>query len=195
MKKILIGIMLMLLSISAKAQILEDLNSISILGKWNVTNITGNEASFFNRFSNEIYREPETIEFWYPNNGGSNAYCIVTFKSHANETVEETYHGYWIEGGGSINGDVTCVLHIWCKWGSPEIYNLKVDYYNGTQMTLSTYNGNNIMFLERESYAGVESVETDNEPEDDKIFSTNGMQLKEPMKGIIIKGSKKYISK
>lgn len=195
MKKILIGIMLMLLSISAKAQILEDLNSISILGKWNVTNITGNEAFFFNRYGFDVIcKRPKIIEFKYPDNGGSNTYCKVTFTG-GDETAECYYDGYWIEGGGSINGDVTCVLHIWCKWGSPEIYNLKVDYYNGTQMTLSTYNGNNIMFLERESYAGVESVETDNEPEDDKIFSTNGMQLKEPMKGIIIKGGKKYISK
>ena len=195
MKKILIGIMLMLLSISAKAQIIEDLNSISILGKWNVTNITGNEAFFFNRYGFDVIcTRPKIIEFKYPDNGGSNTYCKVTFTG-GDETAECYYDGYWIEGGGSINGDVTCVLHIWYKWDSPEIYNLKVDYYNGTQMTLSTYDGNNIMFLERESYAGVESVETDNEPEDDKIFSTNGMQLKEPMKGIIIKGGKKYISK
>lgn len=54
MKKILIGIMLMLLSISAKAQILEELNSISILGKWKVAEVIGDKASFFNRYGFDV---------------------------------------------------------------------------------------------------------------------------------------------
>lgn len=193
MKKILIGIMLMLLSISAKAQILEELNSISILGKWKVAEVIGDKASFFNRYGFDVIcTRPKIIEFKYPDNGGSNTYCKVTFTG-GDETEECYYNGYWIEGG-NVLGDKVYILHI---WDSPEqeIYNLKVDYYNGTEIELSTYNGNNVIRFTRIGYASVESVETDNEPEDDKIFSTNGMQLKEPMKGIIIKGGKKYISK
>lgn len=193
MKKILIGIMLMLLSISAKAQILEELNSISILGKWKVAEVIGDEASFFNRYGFYVRcTRPKIIEFKYPDNGGSNTYCKVTFTG-GDETAERYYNGYWIEGSG-ILGDKVYILHIWDQ-KEQDIYNLKVDYYNGTEIELSTYNGNNVIRFTRKGYAGVESVETDNEPEDDKIFSTNGMQLKEPMKGIIIKGGKKYISK
>lgn len=190
MKKILIGIMLMLLSISAKAQILEELNSISILGKWKVTEVIGNEESFFNRFHVRC-RRPKIIEFMYPN-GGSNTYCKVTFTG-GDEPEEFYYNGYWIEGSGILN-DKVYILHIWDQT-ELDIYNLKVNYYNGTEIELSTYDGNNVIRFTRIGYADVESVETDNEPEDDKIFSTNGMQLKEPMKGVIIKGGKKYISK
>lgn len=192
MKKILIGIMLMLLSISAKAQILEELNSISILGKWKVAEVIGNEASFFNRFDFYVRcRRPKIIEFMYPN-GGSNTYCKVTFTG-GDETEECYYNGYWIEGSG-ILGDKVYILHIWDQT-EHDIYNLKVNYYNGTEIELSTYDGNNVIRFTRKGYAGVESVEAEEEPVDDKIYSVNGMRLEEPAKGVIIKGGRKYMSK
>ena len=139
MKKILFGLILVLSSICAKAQIVADLNSISILGKWNVVDIIGSERSFFNRFGFYVtYTTPKSLDFFSPNSA-STAQCRVCFADFSNETSESTYPGYWIEG--ALLGDNVFILHIWNP-SSQEMINLKNEIEKelkaGNEYNLST---------------------------------------------------------
>lgn len=192
MKKILFGLILVLSSICAKAQIVADLNSISILGKWNVVDIIGSERSFFNRFGSYVtYTIPKSLDFFSPNSA-STAQCRVCFADFSNETSESTYPGYWIEG--ALLGDNVFILHIWNP-SSQEMINLKVDSFNGEEMVLSTYDGENTMYLVKDTSTGVNDVEAERTKTDGKMYSVDGVELDKPVKGITIKNGKKFLSK
>ena len=192
MKKILLGLILVLSSICAKAQIVADLNSISILGKWNVVDIIGSESSFFNRFGlYATYTIPKSLDFFTPNSA-STAQCRVCFANYLNETSGSYYPGYWIEG--AILGDNVYILHIWNP-SNQEIINLKVDSFNGEEMVLSTYDGENTMYLVKDTSTGVNDVEAERTKTDGKMYSVDGVELDKPVKGITIKNGKKFLSK
>ena len=179
-------------SICAKAQIVADLNSISILGKWNVVDIIGSERSFFNRFGSYVtYTIPKSLDFFSPNSA-STAQCRVCFADFSNETSESTYPGYWIEG--ALLGDNVFILHIWNP-SSQEMINLKVDSFNGEEMVLSTYDGENTMYLVKDTSTGVNDVEAERTKTDGKMYSVDGVELDKPVKGITIKNGKKFLSK
>ena len=192
MKKILLGLILVLSNICAKAQIIADLNSISILGKWDVVDIIGSERSFFNRFGSYVtYTTPKSLDFFSPNSA-STAQCCVCFADFSNETSETTYPGYWIEG--ALLGDNVFILHIWNP-SSQEMINLKVVSFNGEEMVLSTYDGENTMYLVKDTSTGVNSMEVERTKADGKMYSVDGVELDNPVKGITIKNRKKFLSK
>ena len=185
MKKILILLMLVLSGISAKAQTIENLDEIALLGKWNVTEVYG-------EFNNLIEGyKPTYIAFH------EGEYSFVYYEELNDPpyvTPEYFFNTFWI--GGTSTGKYT--LHLLRQLDGKITVNFvhfSIDNFTGTEMTLSTYDGKGTMYLVKDTSTGVNSMEVERAKANGKMYSVGGMELDSPTKGITIKNEKKSLTK
>lgn len=186
MKKILLVLMLILSGVSAKGQTIENLDEITLLGKWNVTEVYGELNNLIEGY------KPTYIIF----NESENSYV---YYEELNDppyiTPEYFFNTFWI--GGTHTGKYT--LHILRQLDgriNVDFVHFRIDNFTGTEMTLSTYDGSGTMYLVKDTSTGINGVNVENTNKDGKMYSINGMEVTEHVKnGVTIKDGKKYIGK
>ena len=171
--------------INASAQI-ENLDEIEIMGEWNVVNSDGCFYGKLPIYNNE-YKRP--ISFTFNDNDDT----IIGWE-YAVGTSYLRYAGYWI----THNSD-RYILHILANVDydghtGPSLLNFVITRFGNDEMTLQTLSGDGNLYLNKNTSANIQNV-YNAKSENNKIYSINGIELSEPVKGINIQNGKKFIKK
>lgn len=173
-------ILMCFVCITAKAQnYITNLDDTALLGTWNVVGQLGNF-----KFDYEYDgKAAKSIQFSDGN------YTTITFVDGIN-TTNCTFKGYWISTAQTDK----YFLHL-APWNSAQsIINFRIVSFDNGAMTLTTYDNNGTLYLEKDNAAAIRSTKTDNVIKG-KTYTLNGTQLPsgDDAKGVIIQNGKKVI--
>ena len=187
MKRSILFIVFALIIGKAWAQV-ENLDEVEIMGEWNVVDGDGIFTGRLPIYHN-TYKKPMSFTF------KDNDYTIVGWEYADGNPSYSKYAGYWI-----THNSERYILHILCDddydIGSPNmsLLNFIITQYSGSTMTLQTLSGDSNLYLNKNTASNIETVKTQ-VPENNKIYTINGVEVSEPVKGINIKNGKKFIKK
>lgn len=182
----LIFIAFLVFGINASAQI-ENIDEIGIMGEWNVVNSDGCFYGKLPIYNNE-YKRP--ISFTFNDNDNT----IVGWEFADGNPSYSRYAGYWI----THNSD-RYILHILANvdydgYTGPSLLNFVITRFGNDEMTLQTLTGDGNLYLNKNTSANIQNAHN-TKSENNKIYSVNGIELSEPVKGINIQSGKKFIKK
>lgn len=188
MKKLLLAIALLTLGMSANAQWITSLDEMAMLGKWEVTAISGTFPEFQNEYRSEY---PIWIEF---NNRKSTNVAFTD--NNGNETIEQ-YAGYWI--GGTTTGHYTLHLLYNRQYNSTytgmSLQNFVIGLFDSNQMTLRTFdNSGSINLRKVANESAVRSVPADSIATS-RAYRVDGTPATDDTKGVVIQNGKKAVRK
>ena len=189
MKKYMITLALLTLGMSANAQWISGLDEIEMQGHWVVTSVNGG----FPEFNSDYHPQyPTAIDF------NNRNYTYVWFTDYNGNETSERFAGYFV--GGTATGRYT--LHLLSRKEYNSDYtglsfaNFWIKQFDSQNMTISDYDGNSYIKLQKVDAASVRSVATDTTA-NSKAYGLNGVELPTPetAKGIVIQNGKKTVRK
>lgn len=187
MKRNLFALALALFTLTANAQWIANLDEIEMLGRWEVVQVNGG----FPEFNSDYHPQfPTAIEF------NNRNYTYVWFTDYNDNAVSERFAGYFV--GGTATGRYT--LHFLSRkeynsdYTGLSLINFWIKHFDGQNMTISTYDGENYIRLQKIDASAVRSVAADS-TSNGKAYDLNGVELPTPdaAKGIVIQGGKKVV--
>lgn len=165
----------------------ESIDEVEIMGEWNVVDGDGIFEGRLPIYHN-TYRKPMSFTF------RDNDYTVVGWQ-YVGDTDYAWYAGYWITHASN-----RYILHILCDddyntgGKGTSLLNFIITQYDSVSMTLQTLSGDGNLYLNKNSSANIQNVHNA-KSENNKIYSVNGIELSEPVKGINIQNGKKFIKK
>lgn len=185
--KHLIILALLAFGINASAQI-ENLDEVEIMGEWNVVNYDGCFYGKLPIYNNE-YKRPMSFVF------KDNATTLIGWEFADGGIQYYKYGGYWI-----THVSDKYILHIlanidYDRYTGPSLLNFVVTKFDDNTMTLQTLSKDGNLYLNKNTSSGINGVYADDKTENNKIYSINGIEESEPVKGVYIQNGKKYIKK
>ncbi len=189
MKKYLITLALLTLGMGASAQWISGLDEIEMQGHWTVTSVNGG----FPEFASEYHPQyPTAIDF------NNRNYTYVWFTDYNGREAYEMYAGYFV--GGTATGRYTLHLLSRKEYNSDytglSLANFWIKHFDGQNMTISDYDGDSYIKLQKVDAANVRSIPADTTA-NAKAYNLSGAELPTPdaAKGIVIQNGKKTVRK
>ena len=177
MKKILFTLALLMLGMSASAQV-ENLDEVELLGSWNVTNGSGIFTGRLPIYHNS-YRKPVAFTF------NDNKASAIRWEYAGPDYDWQQIPGFWV----SHTSD-RYILHFLLNTdystggdGLSTLNFVVTQFSNGT-MTLQTLSGDGTMTLAKEETASVRSVATD-AAVNTRAYRIDGTPAAEDAKGLV----------
>lgn len=187
MKKYTVILALLMLGMSANAQWISDLDEIEMQGHWVVTSVNGGFPEFKSDYHPQF---PTAIDF------NNRDYTYVWFTDYNDRETCERYAGYFV--GGTATGRYTLHLLSRKEYNSDytglSLANFWIKHFDSQNMTISDYNGESYIKLQKQDAVAVRSVSADSVAAS-RAYRLNGIPATDNDKGIVIKDGKKTVQK
>ncbi len=176
MKRVFLSLLVFVFAFSVKAQnYIWQLDEIEMQGTWEVVSVSGQ----FKGFDYE-YRDKIPVSFTFADGN----YTSINYSDNT-----------WFFSGYMITTASTgkYFLHMTARANGSSANFWIYEFDNGN-MTLKSYDNMGEIKLVKQNSTNINSVQTE-QNSNSKIYSVNGMELSEPVKGINIQNGKKFIKK